>query len=242
MKCVHLLPTCFIAFVIVILYLGASSKAFGTGDSTTQSQVTVFYGGGRHSEIEPCGCKTKQQGGVQYEAALGGRDAAAVRVDAGEWAHPAILSLPVLSLKTTYLLRALAGLKYDALNVSYPEASLSPDYYANLKHEHPEVFALLVSANVFAKAAPDKPAFAASRIVARSFPGGGTLRIGITGATSIDGRTLPPVPGALPLASIKPKTDKADAPKSIETRITSSATRRRASRRPSQICAGRWAC
>ncbi|MCL5269131.1 MAG: cytochrome c family protein [bacterium] len=117
-------------------------------------------------------------------------------MDDGEWAHPSILSLPVLSLKTTFLMRALGQLRYDAINVSFPEANLSADYYANIKKLYPDLYESFVSANLFAKGAPERLAFHASRLVTRALPDGKELRIGITGTASIEGRLVLPVPGA----------------------------------------------
>ena len=148
--------------------------------------IGLFYSGRRGSTIEPCGCQTKQRGGLQYEARIYELHARHphVRVDAGDWTRARIETAPVYALQTRYLLRAFEPLRLDAVNVGINDVQFSSAFYETMQAEYPGVLEPLISANIFKAAAPDEHYFPAYRIVTRLRADGTEIRIGIAGATT----------------------------------------------------------
>lgn len=130
---------------------------------------------------------------MQYEARIYERGAGvpSVRVDAGEWTNPFVLGTPADSIKTRYLLRALDGLGFDAVNVGLADCLQSARFYESVRAEHPEALERLLSANVFRRESPGELAWPDRRVVERTLEDGSMLRIGITGVASLaDPRVL----------------------------------------------------
>src|SRR5262245_46793032 len=85
----------------------ALSQTAPTSATDGLDLVDIYFIGKRLSQIEPCGCQTKQRGGMQFEAALYDKNPnhPSIRVDAGEWTRTRIDMAPLESLKTRYVLR-----------------------------------------------------------------------------------------------------------------------------------------
>jgi len=185
-------------------------------------QFNLFYTGKRRSSLEPCGCRRKQEGGLQYEATLydmASPNLPAVKVDAGEWTNTHLEDNPVDALKSAYLLRAFKLLGMDAVNVGAADVQLSAAWLNNLKQKYPQGLPPLISANIFRKDHPAEHAFATHAIVRRKLADGNTITIGITGATSCatsDQFYAPPVnPGAPAGSPGSPSAPKAQDPATL---------------------------
>lgn len=147
----------------------------------------LFYIGKRQSQMIPCGCRTKQVGGLPYEAPLYAKygDAPSVRVDAGEWASIGVGQRPELSMQTRFLLRGLARLGLDAVNVGLTDIELSAEYFKDFSQQYPKEIPNFVSANIFLKDQPGQHAFHTERIIKRKLADGREITIGITGAAAL---------------------------------------------------------
>jgi hypothetical protein len=168
----------------------AATGTTGVGDKASDNDgvLDLYFTGSRRSQIEPCGCQTKQRGGMQYEASLydqhPGRPT--VRVDVGEWTRPNATRAPVEALKTHYLLRAMKEIGLDAINVGLNDIQFDKAFYDHFLEEHPDLSERMISANVFISSNTREHAFAPNRIIQRTLADGKTVRIGITGVTSLD--------------------------------------------------------
>jgi hypothetical protein len=158
----------------------------GESASPNDGTLDLYFIGNRRGQIEPCGCQTKQRGGMQYEAALYHQhdDRPALRLDAGGWMRSRPDRGQAEALKIGYILRAMRAIDFDAINVGITDIVIDKPYYDNLHTEHPEVYESLVSANIFTREDPARLAFAPYRIVERRAADGGDVRIGIVGATT----------------------------------------------------------
>ncbi|GEM_PF-2775102 len=157
----------------------------GADSESSGPALTLFFIGNRMSEIEPCGCKENQLGGVQFEATLYAEVPAArsLRVDAGAWTSLALN--PERSMRTRYALRAMGGLlDLDAVNVGQPDLEQGPDFFEDVGAKHPEAIARLVSANIYLKAEPGRLAFPAWRMVEKTIDGEQPLRVAIAGTAA----------------------------------------------------------
>ena len=170
----------------------AQSQPPGGADG---AELDLFYMGNRASRLESCGCHSKQQGGVQFEAVLYDRYAPApsVRVDLGGWVTYGINTRPVELMMTRYLLRAMTMLKLDAVNIGLRDIELRSDFINDFAAKYPGQLPPLVSANVFLKDAPTKPAFEPYRIVEKKLANGKVMKVGITGVAWLtdDENSLP---------------------------------------------------
>lgn len=171
-----------ILFGIILFYLVEPCWA--------QHGLSLLFSGERRSELEPCGCIAKQQGGVQFEATLYRRQESTgtpfLRLDSGGWTDPFVRTQLVSAMKTRYLLEALSGMDFDAINFGRPEMELSAEFFTNLARRRPQAMAHVISANVFLTSSPQMLAFPDSRILTRRLAGGREIKIGITGATTQD--------------------------------------------------------
>lgn len=150
-------------------------------------KLDLFFTGRRVSSIEPCGCHSQQNGGVQFEASLYGlhSDGSQVRVDAGAWTSANVENSPLESMKTRYVLRAMTLLQMDAVNVGPTDISQTLEYFNQIKVQWPQAIEPLVSANIFLKDKPDQLAFPPYRIVRKALSDGSTATIGVVGAASL---------------------------------------------------------
>lgn len=182
------LTTTGILLALIFLMLGAGESlqlAMAQAQPAGKPFYHLFYTGKRRSRLAPCGCHSKQQGGLQFEPGLYAQyaDAPIVKVDAGEWTYPNLDQHPENVLQTSFLLRGLKLLDYDAVNVGLNDTYYAKAFFENLKSKHAAEFPNLVSANVFWKDQPGQLAFAPSRIVTRKMQDGSELKLGLTGVT-----------------------------------------------------------
>jgi len=196
----RILATCFFIALCagwsVAVIVGFVGNARAQGPAQASPSLKLFFIGRRRGNLEPCGCKSRQQSGLQYEAEIYERvaGAAALRLDAGEWTNVEIEPASVDAVKTRYLLRALKLLHYDAVNVGFADVQMSKDYTKSLIEKSLQGGPPLISANIFLKDQPDRLAFAAYRIIKRTLADGRTITIGITGATSFRTAGSPVIP------------------------------------------------
>jgi hypothetical protein len=147
--------------------------------------LVLFFIGERHSEIEPCGCRVNQLGGVQFEGTLYDRVSRnnSVRVDVGGWA--AGLITPETSMRARYSLRAMhTYLDIDAINVSRLELEEGAGFFDSVRMTDSASIERLISANVALRKSPDELAFPAFRIVEKKMADGRAVKVGIIGVTS----------------------------------------------------------
>lgn len=151
--------------------------------------LALIYNGYRHSMMEPCGCVSHQLGGMDKEAYVDVRLEALgltpVEVDAGGFMRdfPSEGAL----LQTRYVLRALKAMRYDAMNVGFPDLSAGLRF---LYDEQTSFSLPLISANVVTPAG--EPIYKPYVVVPRSLCSGEKVRVGIIGVT----RKRRPEPGA----------------------------------------------
>lgn len=149
-------------------------------------ELDLVFSANRFGQVPPCPCKTKDRGGVAYEAALydeifGPAAVAPLKLDAGYWGSTADAP-DQQGIQTHHLLEALETMQFDALNVGrsdlvgLTQSARSAGGSAELS---------LISANIY-NAGSDEPAFATSRTVRRTLSSGREVIIGITGAASIE--------------------------------------------------------
>ncbi|MCX7014827.1 MAG: multiheme c-type cytochrome [Candidatus Sumerlaeota bacterium] len=142
--------------------------------------LRLIYSGNRRSNLEPCGCKSNMQGGVQYEAnyiaSLRQAPRPLLLVDAGGFVESALTTNQYL--KSRYLLKALGTIGYRVINVGRVDASFGLDFLREMRQQYGFEF---VSATILN---PDtrRPLF--RPYVIKEFPGarpGQTFRVAITG-------------------------------------------------------------
>lgn len=109
--------------------------------------LCVLFSGARRSKIEPCGCRGRNLGGVDKEATMiqAFRDgtSASLAVDAGGFFLEFMDEN--LRLQGWYVLQALKELKFDAINVAYPDFRVGIDV---LKKLETEIGLPFISANI----------------------------------------------------------------------------------------------
>ena len=176
----------------VLLLMAFADLRVTAQESNAGVGLNLFYMARRNSQIEPCGCKTKQRGGMFYEAALYDRhnDAPSIRVDAGEFTKHQIQDFPLDAHRGRFLLRGVAMLHYDAINLGLNDIENHAAFYESVIGATPELKSLFISANVYQKAAPDRLAFPPYKIVERDLKDGSHVKVGILGATATN-RTTP---------------------------------------------------
>lgn len=164
-------------FTLLLSLLGSFALA------ASRPTVDVFFSGRRYSSLEPCGCHSRQQGGVQYEATLYEQvsDRPSIRLDCGFWSSSAAEHSPSVSLRTRYLLRALDELDYEAINLGSHDIALGAHFYENFTQEYPRIGEKLLSTNTFLKDQPEQRPFAPYRIVTRALTPRLKLRLGVIG-------------------------------------------------------------
>lgn len=144
--------------------------------------ITLFFSGDRMSSLEPCGCHSRQQGGVQYEAAIYEHATGPnIRMDLGDWASAGISQMPVESMQTRFLLRGMGRLGFDAVNIGLHDLELTPDYFESMAKRYSKELPPLLSANVYLKNTPGKRVFAPWKAITLQPAGGKELKVGVTG-------------------------------------------------------------
>ena len=157
--------------------------------------LPLYFSGDREGGIDPCGCPSIEQGGVVHEAGLYPAGES-LRLDAGGWTSALMFSEPDAWLRSQFLLRGLAEMQYDAVNVGQIDIHLTRGWYDHLRQEYPLAYEPLISANTFLKDARETRAFAAYRLLERRSGAGERILVGVTGAVSTersaDGTGEPP--------------------------------------------------
>lgn len=173
----RLIATCLLAAALVMGFSPAMSQT-----PSAPAALDLFYLGNRASRLESCGCHSRQQGGVQYEAVLYEKNAGrpGLRLDLGDWTAANINANPVDLLLTRYLLRAQTMLGMDAVNVGPRDMELTADFFRAFTEKYSKEVPPLVSANVYLRDQPGKLAFTPFRIITRMV-GGQEVKIGLTG-------------------------------------------------------------
>lgn len=169
-----------------IFLLTAFHLCLAEGTKPTSATIDIFYTGKRRGNLEPCGCRSRQAGGLQYEATLYdtlANTSTSLRLDAGEWTNLAVEQHPLDALKSRYILRALGLMHFDAVGVGAADAHLSPEFFRSLTEKHPQGLPPLLAANVFEKELTAPPAFPAWRIVRKTLADGTPLTVGLTAAS-----------------------------------------------------------
>lgn len=114
---------------------------------TSKYNFFIYYSGNRRSELEPCGCKKKQLGGIDREAGyLESSEVTSntfIKLDSGGFILG--VSSPTYNLKSKYLLKALSKLNYDAINVSYTDMNKGLKFLCEAESEYKLNF---ISANI----------------------------------------------------------------------------------------------
>lgn len=130
--------------------------------------------------IEPCGCVSHQLGGIDKEARLvewlKEHELPTLKADAGGFMKDVPNDQAILASR--FVLRALALMKYDAINVGYPDLSAGLKF---LRDERTSLSLPLISANVLD--ATSSPIFMPYKIVPVHLTTGTEVRIGFIGVT-----------------------------------------------------------
>lgn len=171
---------CLLIALAALLGAGWPSAAALAADA--DPRLEVFYVARRMSNINICGCRTKQRGGLANEALLYQRTPGAqLRLDAGGWALVELNRNPPRAMETRYLLRGLDMLGFDAVNFGYQAGQLSPRYMASVERQFPGSTEMLISANICHAGRPGERVWPAYRMVARDFGEAGSVRVMVTG-------------------------------------------------------------
>ncbi len=153
MNCDRLAKTIAAAATAAILLGAAPSPAPSPAPAPAEIDIpaaplTILASGNRRSELEPCGCRSAQQGGIDLEANYVARarakGARLLLVDAGGFADN-YLSTPNEFLKTQYLVKAMGAIGYEIINVSQVDMVYGMDW---LRRQAEENRFQLISANI----------------------------------------------------------------------------------------------
>ncbi len=159
----------------VVLVLVSSLSLVGLAwfgrTGTGASVVTLFVSGDTRNYLEPCGCRRDQAGGIGARATLIERNQAGDRltVDVGNLTSG---DRSYELLKLDYLLRGMALIGYDAVNLGRREAGLDRQTLAKIVARREAPF---VSCNLLDSQTGER--MAAESLVVKA----GGVRIGITG-------------------------------------------------------------
>ncbi len=148
-----------------------------------RSVLSVVYNGYRRSSLEPCGCVSHKLGGIDREAQVVERLKAlslpVVKLEAGGYIRDNALASENFRVASKHLLKALAALDYDVLNVGAPDALAGKAFLAENLGKHAD---RLVSANIVDPTS-SAPLFSKYRIIEVKLGDGTQVRIGVTGVT-----------------------------------------------------------
>ncbi|MFH0793141.1 MAG: multiheme c-type cytochrome [bacterium] len=164
-----------------------------SGELNSGGRLSLIYSGNRRSELEPCGCQNKQLGGIDREAYLLAHALTSptlqLRVDSGGFTDRFLTENE--RLKTEFLLRAMAKLDYQAINVGIDDIAVGLGY---LQEQEKKLGLAFVSCNIVEEKT-GKPVFPAYRIVEiPSGADGAALKVGITGVTLPADKITQPFP------------------------------------------------
>ncbi len=152
-------------------------REFSTSNTAA---LALVYNGNRRSQIGPCGCKTKQLGGIDKEARLiellKEKNVPTVAVDAGGYMKDVFTDFDVQRTKAA--LKIMGMLSFDALNVAYTDLGSGVE---KLKDEARGASVPLVSANIVG--ADDKPVFEPYRVHSITLRSGEEVKVGFIGVT-----------------------------------------------------------
>lgn len=180
-----------------------SVLALGTVSSNTSSQsFIVLYSGNRQSELEPCGCRAKQLGGIDKEARYiqdtEKLNVPVLKVDSGGFIDHFLSENE--RLKSKFLLSIMEQMQFHAVNVSGQDLKIGTDLLVSLKNQNKLP---LVSANIVDKES-GAPIFDPYRLVKiPTGEGQESLTVGIVGlaysVASTYRRVAPKTPKPQPL-------------------------------------------
>lgn len=165
--------------------------------------LAILFGGGRLSKILPCGCHSRNLGGIDKEAAMITAyqqvTSSPLLLDAGGFFRE--FTDPDLNLQTWYLLQSLRLMKYQAINVAYTDFKHGID---ELKRLQKEIGLPFISANIL-DAQTSKTVFEPYKIF--EVPNGGRMvKIGVIGVTAPNARVSTPLEDEAP-PKITPATE-----------------------------------
>lgn len=156
--------------------------------AATTNVVSLVYNAARRSQLDPCGCVSKQLGGVDKEGRLyvwlDEQGIPSVRVDAGGFLK--IGTNPYFPVQAKHLLHAMTKMGMDAINVGVDDLGQGLELLREAETSGPIPF---VSANIIGP--DDKPIFEPFRIKTVKTQEGQEVKFGIIGVTR------PPVQSAL---------------------------------------------
>ena len=146
----------------------------------TPSVLALVYSGNRRSQIGPCGCVSKQLGGIDKEGRLGEllkeKNVPTVKVDAGGYLKDVFTEFEVA--RTKAILRAWGLMGFNAVNVAYTDLGFG---VKTLKETAEAANVPLVSANIVD--ANGDPVFDPYRVQTVKLRNGEEVRVGFIGVT-----------------------------------------------------------
>ncbi len=148
--------------------------------TTNTAALALVYNGNRRSQIGPCGCKTKQLGGIDKEARLyellKEKNVPTLAVDAGGYMKEIFTDFDVHRTKAALKIMGLLG--FDAVNVAYTDLGSG---VKTLKDDARAAQVPLVSANVLGS--DGKPVFEPYRVESVKLRSGEEVKVGFIGVT-----------------------------------------------------------
>lgn len=144
--------------------------------------LTLLYNGCRSSKIEPCGCRALNLGGIGKEAAMvqtiRRENPQTLFIDAGGY-FKEFADRP-MKLQTWFMLKALASLDCQVMNVGFPDLQQG---MASLQYFKKEFHLPFISANVVSSTT-GKPIFDACKSFEMTLANGETMRVAVAGVTA----------------------------------------------------------
>lgn len=144
--------------------------------------LTLLYNGCRSSKIEPCGCRALNLGGIGKEAAMvqtiRRENPQTLFVDAGGYFNE--FADRSMRLQTWFMLKALASLDCQVMNVGFPDLQQGMGALQYFKKEFNLPF---ISANIV-DSASGKPVFDAYKSFEMTLANGVPMRVTVVGVTA----------------------------------------------------------
>ncbi len=149
-------------------------------DADSSSAMAVVYNGNRRSQVGPCGCVSKQLGGIDKEGRLvellKEKTIPAVKVDAGGYLKDVFTDFDVQRSKAA--LRAMGAMGFDAVNVGYTDLGAG---VKTLQETAKAANVPLISANVVDPSG--KLVFEPYRVETMKLRSGEEVRVAFVGVT-----------------------------------------------------------